>query len=162
MEYNPRIVIITQEELQEFAAFAAKTERLEESLFALKRDFVSYQERVKENRDNWKKQAIQKFAGDVIATLDFFDRIDGENEHAKAIIEGVMIIKKEFERILQMNGITKIEVAGAAFDPKLHEAVQTACDETKSDMEIVKTVRNGYMFENQILRPAQVIVNRKK
>lgn len=162
MQYDPRIVIITAKEYAHFIELASKVERLEKALFALKREFVSYQDRVKENRDSWKKQAIQKFATDVITTLDFFDQINGGDEHSKTIFEGVMIIKKEFERILQMNGITKIETSGGTFDPRIHEAVETVCDETKGDMEIVRTVRSGYMYENQILRPAQVVVNRKK
>jgi molecular chaperone GrpE len=72
--------------------------------------------------------------------------------------EGVELLYKQMLETLTRIGVTPIETKGQKFDPHIHEALAR---EIRADLEentITREVRRGYMFQNKLLRPAQVNV----
>ena len=67
-------------------------------------------------------------------------------------------LAKNFEKSITSLGLTKIETApGTEFNPELHEAVMS---EGEGDKEtIAETLRPGYLYEGEILRPAMVKIH---
>ena len=47
------------------------------------------------------------------------------------------------------------------FDPKYHNAIATGFDQNKEENEILEVKRYGYKFNDEIIRVADVIVNKK-
>lgn len=76
----------------------------------------------------------------------------------KANSQVLAAIYKQLGKILQKEGITTIEDTGK-FDYERHQAVstQTTDDQQKEDL-IYDTVRPGYLFHDQLIRPQEVIV----
>jgi molecular chaperone GrpE len=107
-----------------------------------------------------------KFANeDIISRLfpivDNFDMALGAMEKAEdktAVMDGIKLVQKEFHRILEENGVEKIETVGKQFDPHVHEAVLAVETDERPDGEIIEEVRAGYLLNGRLLRPAQVKV----
>jgi molecular chaperone GrpE len=57
-----------------------------------------------------------------------------------------------------MQGIFPYESLGAPINPTIHEAVTMARNEGREPGTVVEELRRGYLWKNELLRPAQVRV----
>ncbi|MBU0648958.1 nucleotide exchange factor GrpE [Patescibacteria group bacterium] len=111
----------------------------------------------------------------VLAILPVLDNLEQAMEHkpdfseiepARAAsvaqwFEGVENIYKQFMDILQNFSVKKIEIS-KKFDPNTMEAVETREDAEREDDEVLETALCGYELNSQVIRPARVIVNKKR
>jgi molecular chaperone GrpE len=79
--------------------------------------------------------------------------------NGESIMEGVRLTQYQLDNLLQLEGVEAIEAEGKTFDPHLEEAVQRVNDVCVPDHTVVQVVRNGYMYGDEVLRPAQVVVS---
>jgi len=71
---------------------------------------------------------------------------------------GVLLVYKGMRETLVRAGIESIDPAGEKFDPQLHEALQKIqVDGTEAGM-VVETMQKGIRVEDQLVRPARVVV----
>ncbi len=101
---------------------------------------------------------------DMIEVLDNLDRAieAGSGDEAGAsVVAGVKLVRDQFLEKLANQGVRKLPSLGAKFDPQLHQAITTVpvTDEAQDDV-IVGVVQEGYTYEDDLLRPAQVAVGR--
>ena len=73
-------------------------------------------------------------------------------------LEGLLNARRSFNRKLLMQGVSKVESAGQQFDPNVHEAIQSMPTDDHPEGTITSVVREGYMLNDRLLRPAQVVV----
>jgi len=74
-------------------------------------------------------------------------------------ITGVQYVIKQFEDILQQNGITIINPVGEKFNHNEQEAVeQIETDNEKLVDTVAKVGKRGYKLDKRVLQPAQVSV----
>jgi molecular chaperone GrpE len=68
-------------------------------------------------------------------------------------------IERKFLRVLEGAGVERIDPAGEAFDPNLHEAV-TVQPAPSPDLDgcVGAVFQHGYRFRGILLRPARVSV----
>ena len=69
---------------------------------------------------------------------------------------GVELTHTELLKVFQSNDISKFGAVGDVFDPNLHEAMFQAEDPEKEPNTIMSVVKEGYLFKERVLRPAQV------
>lgn len=105
----------------------------------------------------------REILADLLEVVDNLDRaIDSAkmaNATADALLQGVEMVRRQFLAKLEGLGVTRIEAAGQAFDPALHEAVTTVpASSPDDDGRIVGVVRHGYRIGDDVLRPAAVAV----
>jgi molecular chaperone GrpE len=72
--------------------------------------------------------------------------------------EGVELLYKQMLDTLARLGVTPIITKGQKFDPNFHEALARVISADLKENTITHEVRRGYMFQNRLLRPAQVNV----
>jgi molecular chaperone GrpE len=63
--------------------------------------------------------------------------------------------------VLKKAGLIEIEALSQKFDPQYHEAV----GEVESEIEeghVAQVIQRGYILNDQVIRPARVLVSRKK
>jgi len=72
--------------------------------------------------------------------------------------EGVELLYKQMLDTFARIGVTPIEAKGQKFDPHIHEALAREISTDLEENTITQEVRRGYMFQNRLLRPAQVHV----
>jgi molecular chaperone GrpE len=124
-------------------------------------EFQNYRKRIE--RDNESLYASMK--GDIIKkflpVLDDLERAlqtRPESMDGHAWINGIDLILRKLQGILEAEGMKRIEAEGAAFDPNFHEAISHEPSETVESGHVIAVVQNGYMLGDRVIRPALVRV----
>ncbi len=133
---------------------------LENQLKRAVADYHNLEKRVSEGRSELTNYMGAELLRKLLPVLDHLEQaLSGVSEAEKQSgwVKGVELAVKEFEQVLQSEGLEEI-VTGVQFDPALHEAVDTRDGE---DNKILEVVRKGYNLNGKVLRPAQVVVGRK-
>ncbi len=124
-------------------------------------DFVNYKKRVE--RDNETLRLTMK--GDIIKkflpVLDDLERALQNRPtegNAAAWADGVELIVRKMQAILDAEGVKKIEAEGAPFDPNYHEAISHEPADGVESGHVIAVVQNGYMLGERVIRPALVRV----
>lgn len=97
----------------------------------------------------------------MIDTLEYILNNTPEEEQKSVWYKGIEQSHKQWQSFMEQQGIAHIQSLGEPFNPEQHEALQMEQDDTKADDEILKELRKGYLIDQTVLRPAQVIVNKK-
>ena len=81
-----------------------------------------------------------------------------ENKFVKSVLEGVLMVQKDFEKIFAKLGLKRIFPEGEKFDPNMHQAVaQVEVKDFESGM-VVQVVSAGFNLNGRVLKPAMVVV----
>ena len=76
--------------------------------------------------------------------------------------EGLKLILQNIEKFFNVEKITHIDCMGKKFDHNLHHAITTVEKDDCEENIIVEEVKRGYLVDDKLLRPSQVIVTKKK
>ena len=102
-----------------------------------------------------------KFIAAVLPVLDDLNRaIQSENTTREALLEGVRGIAGSFQSALANAGVESLESVGEAFNPELHEAVDTEETDAEMDGRVIEEYSRGFRMGDRLLRPARVKVGR--
>jgi len=138
--------------------------RFKEMLQREQADHINYRRRVDQQREEIHQRANADLLGVLLPIFDDFAMALAhvpESEDYRSWIEGIWIIHRNFNNMLESFGITQILPEGVQFDPTEHEAVLYEDKADYDDNVIVSVLRNGYKLHGRILRPAQVTVSRR-
>lgn len=127
-------------------------------------DFRNLQESTKKEVQKARDFALQKFAKDLIVSLDNFglalNAVKEEtlqtNAEVKNLYEGVEMTRSVFEKTLTNHGIQKIDPIGEPFDPNTHEAAFEIPQPDKEPGTVFHVQQPGYTLNSRVLRPAKV------
>ena len=110
------------------------------------------------------ERARREVLAEILEVVDNLDRAVesvGAVPSVESVLAGVDLVRRQFLATLQGLGVTRIDAAGAPFDPRLHEAVTTVpAASPEQDGAIVGIVRHGYRIGEDVLRPATVAVGK--
>ena len=88
-----------------------------------------------------------------------FAHVDPAVTDSKTLVEGVAMVEKKLAKTLAGHGMEVLNPEGRPFDPALHEAVMTEpAASPEEDHMVARVFQVGYLFNGQLLRPAQVVV----
>ena len=132
----------------EVVDWEAKADEYLELARRAKADFINYQDRVRRDKADWNRQALEGFIRELLPAMDGFSMAKFEDPK---LLEAVRLLEKEFLRVLSKAGVTPIETAGKTFDPLYHDAV--AMDPGGTQLE---EVRRGWLIDGKVLRAASV------
>ncbi|KAF9698585.1 hypothetical protein EKO04_003404 [Ascochyta lentis] len=130
-------------------------------------DFRNLQERTARETKAAKDFAIQRFARDLVESVDNLDRalstvapekLNGDNLDLKSLHEGVKMTDGILINTLKKHGLERFDPseAGDKFDPNVHEAVFMAPQPDKADGIVFFTQQKGFLLNGRVLRPAKV------
>lgn len=138
----------------------------DEYLLGWKRALADY-ENLKKQVSNDRSRLKTIFTSDIIASLlPVYDNLEvavantPDVPEAREWFEGVKFVKKQFTDIISSLGVMNMEVVGKKFDPKFHEAVGEASDDSLEDGIIISQTQAGFTMNEDLVRPAKVIVNK--
>jgi molecular chaperone GrpE len=121
-------------------------------------EFQNYKRRM----DNEKSETYRLAVGSVIRrylpVLDDMERAMQARPADLAWADGVELIFRKLQSILEAEGLKRIEAEGQMFDPNFHEAIAQEPVEGVECGMVISVVRNGYMLGEQVIRPAMVRV----
>lgn len=124
-------------------------------------EFANYKKRVeREQADTY-----QRAAGSIIKRyLEVLDDLDLALRNAPAEgdgaqwASGVQLIYRKLLTILDSEGVTPMDAAGAPFDPNFHEAIGMEPNEDVPSGHVCEVLKQGYLQGEKVLRPALVRV----
>lgn len=124
-------------------------------------DFANYKKRIeRENADLSQNVAAETLAR-FLPVLDDFDlamkNAPTEGEAAKWS-EGVALVYRKFNTLLENNNIKRIDALGKPFDPNFHDAVVHEDSPDHPSGTVIDVLRQGYKLGERVLRPALVKV----
>ena len=76
------------------------------------------------------------------------------------LTKGIELVAKQLKTDLGLLGLEFIDPEGHPFDPNVHEAFQQVTTGKVAPGEVAEVVRNGYRFNEKLLRAAQVLVEK--
>ena len=97
----------------------------------------------------------------ILPVMDAIDAALNHNPTDAGIKSMAMAMESAFEQI----GITRIKSVGEILNPQLHNAIQVIEPTTETDMHpapntIIQEMQAGYMYGDNILRTAMVVVSK--
>ena len=127
-------------------------------------DFQNLQRRSAEELAKGRDFAIQRFASDLLSTIDILTLalkhvpapIPSSNPELKTLADGVTMTQTELLKTLKKHGVVQFDPTGEKFDPNLHEALYQAPIPGKEVGTVCETTTLGYMLKDRTLRAAQV------
>jgi molecular chaperone GrpE len=136
--------------------------RLQDQHLRLAADFENYRKRVSaELRSGWVR-AQAELAGALLEGLDDLQRVSQfttEDATLEALIEGVDLVERKFMKALTDAGLKAVDPTGEPFDPNTMEAMmRVPVEEEGQDETVHRVFQKGYLFKDQLIRPARVSV----
>jgi molecular chaperone GrpE len=94
----------------------------------------------------------------VLPALDDLERALQNRPADDAWANGIELIARKLQNLLEAEGVKRIEAKGAAFDPNFHEAISHEPSEEVGSGHVIEVVQNGYTLNERVIRPALVRV----
>ena len=152
-----------EEQLQnELAEAEEKIAAEQDKYLRLAAEFDNFRRRTLKEKAELIKSAGEKIITAILPVLDDMERaIENMKKtgDADAMLQGVEIIYNKFLKVLQQEGLKKIETEGKDFDTDYHEAiamVPAPSEELKG--KILDCVQTGYTLNDKVVRHAKVAV----
>ncbi len=145
-----------------------KAQTFESQYTKLKQEFKDYIEISRKNEEKKKQEMRADFAKKLLAVADSLNRISESydnvscdlvknySENIKRNIDAI------YSQLLSASGLTTIEPAsGDKFDEQKHIAVGLEYDTPYPENSVFRVIRKGYIIDNNVVRPSEVIVAKR-
>lgn len=136
----------------------SKTSEYKDSWLRSQAEFQNYRKRLE--RDN--EMLYISMKGDIIKkvlpALDDLERALQNRRADDPWADGIELIARKLQNMLESEGVKKIEALGVEFDPKFHEAISHEPADGAKSGHVIGVVQNGYMLGERVIRPAMVRV----
>lgn len=163
------IIVVSKKEMDEkdelIASLKVKAEKM-------KSDFARYKERTQNEGEAIRRKTSGELVRQLLIVADTLERAVYSYEGGTGAVGGCEVVDRMVEgtrssmemtynQLLDASGIVPIAPsAGERFDDELHTAIETTQDPLLPDKTILSLVRKGYMLNNELIRPAEVIISR--
>ncbi len=121
-------------------------------------DFQNFRKRVDRDNEAFKASTKGDIIKKVLPVLDDLERALQNRPADDAWANGVELVARKFQNILDIEGVKKIEAKGMAFDPNFHEAISHEPSEEVESGYVIDVIQNGYVIGERVIRPALVRV----
>ncbi len=123
-------------------------------------DFENYKRRTRQDLTDRTQYANEELLRKLLPIQDNLQRA---LEHApegidRAWFDGVKLVARQFDELLQAQGLSAIPAVGEKFDPAQHEAIASEETDEHEEGTIVEEMQPGYRLHNRVLRPTLVKV----
>jgi molecular chaperone GrpE len=168
-EENRTEALSTSEEVEQLSAeigalkkklaeAESKTSEFKDSWLRSQAEFQNYRKRIERDSEltyiSLKGDILKK----VLPVLDDLERALQNRSAEDAWANGIELVARKFQNILESEGLKRIEALGVEFDPNFHEAISHEPADGTQSGHVIGVVQNGYMLGERVIRPALVRV----
>ena len=154
---------------------------LGESLITIQTDNKALVEELAKHSEQLQQQRVEVLRTTLLDMIDIYDRLTAgfavlqkynpvssvfghsrkqDVEFITSFKEGQSMTLNRFEQLLQRNYVYPIECMGKFLEPRTMSAVEIAHDAKLENGIVIEELRKGFLFEDQVLRLAEVKVNK--
>ena len=142
----------------QLAEAEAKAAEYKDGWMRAQAEFQNYKSRIQRDNEltyhSMKSDIIKK----VLPALDDIERALQNRPADNAWANGIELIARKLQAVLESEGVKRIEAEGAEFDPNFHEAISHEPSEDVPSGHVIAIAQNGYMLGERVIRPALVRV----
>ena len=145
----------TNEEV--IASLNEEIKTLKNELLKQYADLENTRKRLEKERVLERKYAAMNFAKHLLTPIDNFDlalKHVVEDEKVQQFAKGIEMIKNQFVKLLEDEGVSEISALNEAYDPNYHQAIMTEKIEGTEPNMVTEVLQTGYMFKDRVIRPA--------
>lgn len=138
---------------------------LEDLLLRGRAELENLRKRFQRESQEALKYAIDPFVRDLLPSIDNLERTleaAKGTDNSEALVQGVALTLGELKRNLVKHGVQEVESVGLAFDPRVHEAIESQETEDVPNGHVAKEYQKGYALHGRLIRPAKVGVSANK
>lgn len=157
---------MTKEELVEkIRELQKESERNYDLYLRSQAEMENMKKRNRKDKEDWLKFAGETLIKEMLPVLDNLEKAlsHSNNENTvHALKEGIHLTLKGLKDSLSKSGLEEVKALGEPFDPCFHEAVSEMDDPKAKPGIVITELQKGYVLNSRLIRPAMVVVNRKK
>jgi molecular chaperone GrpE len=145
----------------QLAEAKAETQRYMDGWQRERADFANYKRRIERETKDASANAALNSLMSLIPIIDDFEMAMNsipQDLQGNPWLNGVQLVQRKFQKLLDDNNITVIDPVGEVFDPIRHEAIATDETSDKESGHVTVTLQKGYVSGDKVLRPARVKV----
>ena len=139
-----------------------EVEELKDKVLRKSAEFENYKRRTENDQLNLLTYAAESFISKLLPIIDDFERsmkhVGNVNDN-NSVKEGMGLIYDKFIKLLDEQGVKKMESKGKPFDVNYHEAVMQQKDDSVAPHTVIEELECGYMYKDKVIRHAKVIVS---
>ncbi len=147
----------TQRERDEYLELAKRT----------KADFENYRRRMGAEVQAALVRGKAELASGLVGVIDNLERAlaaaqidpDADEPPDEPLAQGFLLTYRELCQALKLAGVESFDPVGEKFDPTWHEALQKLPADGAEPGTVVEVVQKGYRLNDQLIRPARVVVS---
>jgi molecular chaperone GrpE len=142
--------------------FEKEIAELKDKLLRKAAEFDNYKRRVENEQFNLLKYAAEGF---IVKVLPIYDDLNRSLVHIKddsninVIKDGLQMVLVKFNKVLDEQGLKKIESVGQPFDFNLHEALMQKTVDDVPPHTVLDEIEPGYLYKDKVIRHSKVIVS---
>ncbi len=124
-------------------------------------EFANARKRLEQGRSEAYRNATVDFTRKLLPALDDFERASDnvpEEVAANSWYEGLLLIKRKLESVLEDLHVERIAAVGEEFDPNFHEALMLKEHDDVESGLVIEELQVGYRIGDQVIRPSLVNV----
>lgn len=152
----------------ELSRLRAERDELYNRLARVTADYQNARKRLEAELEQRMAYANANLIKSLLPVIDNFERalaVDPEKTDAASILKGLQVVHDQWMTVLQSQAVREIAPReGDPFNPELHQALMQQEDERFKDQPptVIQLLQKGYMLNDRVLRPAQVVVSKKQ
>ena len=125
-------------------------------------EFAAARERMQREHERTVRRDQAKVVGGLLTVLDSLDRSLTSVQAAgpgQAFVDGVQMIRTQFEAALATLGLQRFDGMGERFDPERHQAVTSVpVTDPTQDGRVIQSLSAGAVIGDEVVRAATVVV----
>ena len=122
----------------------------------------NFRKRLSREKEEFSQYANERLFKELLPIFDNFERALGDpSNDIKSLKEGLEMILKQFSSFLEKERVEPIEAIGEKFDPMIHEVLTSEESSEHEENTIISQFVKGYMINNRVIRPSQVVISKK-
>ncbi len=154
---NPQQQLKTKKYEEEITRLNQELKEKNDKLLRAYADIQNAQKRMEKESQNRDAEHKKKY---LLTLLDLHELLQKAYEDPDPK-QGLKLILANIEKIFQQENIICIDCKGKTFDHTIHHAITTVEKQDCADGVIIDEVKKGYFLGDKLLRPSQVVVNKK-
>ena len=137
---------------------SAEEEALNVKYMRLMADFQNFKRRTEKEKSDIYAFANEKIVSELLNVIDNFERALLHGTAGDSFAEGMNMIFKQLQGVLEKAGVKEIEALGLDFDPNFHNAVMTEDSTEYESGKVTEVLQKGYTLNSKVIRPSMVKV----
>ncbi|MBO7208173.1 MAG: nucleotide exchange factor GrpE [Clostridia bacterium] len=148
---------VAEEVVEETTETVDVEKELNDKYLRLMAEFDNFKKRTAKEKTQIYTIAAAEVVEAILPVLDNFERAVADKDNVS--YDGIVLIKRQFDEILEKLGVKVIEAVGKPLNPELHNAVMHIDDENiEGESIVVEEFGKGYMYKDKVIRHSTVKV----